>query len=418
MTVHGYIKYMRTVLAPVDAAGAETLKAITGHKSVIPVDDALGISNLPFKITYRMMALIAKEATIARSYAEAAERINKGLNKKISISTVQSVTDYVGALMYKRQEKEANDAKEWLKYRFIDQRRIRKRKEDVLYIEVDGAMMHIRDKEHYDMDSEEIPDAFKCQKPGWAESKHALCFHADDIKYYYKDSKGAHKSGRFEDVLALKDSITVTGHRIEKRECIGYIGPSERFQYHLLALAERGKWEHCSTVVLLSDGAKWIKTIKETVFKGRPIIQILDLFHAKENAGKFAGWAKRGKNQKKEYADHLCSLIEEGKVDELLTELKQYENVKTPEGIPNFYKYIENNREYMDYPRYKANGLFVGSGAMESANIYMMQDRMKLQGMRWLVRNGRHMLCLKTHYASRTWYKVIDCLKQHCGVLE
>ena len=415
LTVHGYITYKRTVLIPVDDTSAETLKKITGQKSVIPVDDALGVSNLPFKITYRMMAFIAKEATIASSYAEATERICKGLNDKISISQVGHVTDFVGTLMYKCQEKEANDAKERFKSRFIDQRKIRRRKEEVLYIEVDSMMMYILDKEHYDMDDDEIPDVFKCEKFGLGESRHALCFHADDIKCYYKDSQGNYKSGYFADVLALGADIAVTGYRIENRECIGYIGPSEKFQYHLLALAEREDWEYCSKVVVLSDGAKWVETAKETIFKGRPIVQILNLFHAKENAGKFADWAKRGKSQKKEYAEYLCALIEDGKVDELLTELKPYETVKTPEGIPNLYKYIENNREYMNYPQDRADGLFVGSGTMESENIYMMQNR-KPQGMRWLVRNGRHMLCLRSHYASRTWYNVVGCLKQYCRV--
>ena len=86
-----------------------------------------------------------------------------------------------------------------------------------------------------------------------------------------------------------------------------------------------------------------------------------------------------------------------------------------PPGIPNLYKYIDNNKDNMDYPRYRKEGLFVGSGAMESANIYMMQDRMKLPGMRWLVANGRNMLCLKTHYVSRTWKKVEEVLDKQCG---
>ena len=78
----------------------------------------------------------------------------------------------------------------------------------------------------------------------------------------------------------------------------------------------------------------------------------------------------------------------------MLEELKPYEDKKLPPGVPNLYTYIFNNKDNMDYPKYKEQGLFVGSGAMESANIYMMQDRMKLPGMRWAVTNGRHMLCL------------------------
>ena len=101
----------------------------------------------------------------------------------------------------------------------------------------------------------------------------------------------------------------------------------------------------------------------------------------------------------------------------MLKELEPYKDSKPPAGIPNLYTYIKNNKEYMDYPKYKKQGLFVGSGAMESANIYMMQDRMKLPGMRWLVTNGRHMLCLKTYYVSHNWKEVERYLAECCGVL-
>lgn len=75
-----------------------------------------------------------------------------------------------------------------------------------------------------------------------------------------------------------------------------------------------------------------------------------------------------------------------------------------PTGIPCFYTYIDNKKEDMNDPAYRTAGLLVGSGAMESANIYIMQDRMKVPGMRWNGMNGRCMLCLKCHYESRTWY--------------
>ena len=108
--------------------------------------------------------------------------------------------------------------------------------------------------------------------------------HARDIKYYFEES-GERKSGRFKDVMSSGfDNIKVTGTKIERRDCIGLIGKAAPFQYHLLALARRNDWEHCSKVVLISDGAKWIKGIKNAVLNGKHVIQILDLYHAKENA--------------------------------------------------------------------------------------------------------------------------------------
>ena len=123
---------------------------------------------------------------------------------------------------------------------------------------------------------------------------------------------------------------------------------------------------------------------------------------------------KRGKNQKKEYGEHLCRLIEDGKTAELLEELSSYKDKKMPSGVPNLYTYIDNNKDCMNYPEYRKAGLFVGSGAMKSANIYMMQDRMKLPGMRWTTCRGQNMLTLKSYLAARSWKSVEDILYRIC----
>ncbi len=423
LTIHGTITYKRTILVPRDKQSSEVLLKISGKKAVCPVDDELGVSNLPFKISCQAMSHIAKGATKARSYNDAADELSDFFGEPISIKTVERVTDYVGLLMFQIQCSLAEEAKVLTVSRKIDARKIRKQDDDVLYLETDGAMIHLRDKEHVTMTNEQIRaseeewmerhDRLPGYETAWGESKHAICFHARDIKYYFERPDGTTFSGRFNDLLRCQGTGTkVTNHKIEKRDCIGYIGNSDQFQHHFLALAERNGWVYCSKVVILSDGASWIKKVKDHVFKRKNVIQILDLYHAKENAGKFASSVKSSGAEAEKYANHLCTLIEEGNVDTLLAELKEYKEKKMPPGIPNLYTYVYNNKENMDYPAYKAAGLFVGSGAMESANIYMMQNRMKLSGMRWKVINGRHMLCLKCHYESHTWYKVDEELSR------
>lgn len=420
LTLYGKITYERTMLVPVDKNSANALLKYNGTKSVCPVDDLLGISILPFKMTYRMMAAVAKEATYARSFSDAAERIQERFGEKISVSTIQNVTEFVGDWMFTDQYCQAIEAKERAGDK-VDGRTIHKRKDDVLYIETDGAMVFVRNKntsvidEFTESETSTENNSSTEDIPGWTESKHAICFHSDDIKYYYEDQAGQKHTARFKELLKLNRSkITITGTRIERRDCIGYIGPADEFQYHMLALARRNNWEHCTNVVLLSDGAKWIKGIIDTVFSGRPVIHILDLYHAKENAGKFANYVKNSEKQRKKYADHLCDLIEQGDTEKLLKELKEYENKKMPENVPNLYTYIENNKKCMDYPAYRKAGFFVGSGAMESANIYMMQDRMKLPGMRWNKKRGQHILTLKSYMAARNWDEVERQLYDCC----
>ena len=374
----GEVHYSRASMIPADKDSAAILWDTEGVKSIFPLDCALGVDALPFKITCKMMCAIAKEAVRARSYADASANIFEKYHVEISAFQVEKVTDYVGALVFAEQLRQAEEA-EQLSRQKVDGRLRRRRKNDILYLELDGAMVHIRDKKEGD---------------GWMESKHAIAFHTSDIHYY--PLKGGEE----------------TGHRILKREFVGYIGSAEDFKYHFYALAKRNHCDLCSEVVVISDGALWIRDIvKELLPKAT---HILDLYHAKENAGKFAQAVKQGKKQKKAFADELCGLIDDGNVSGLIDVLKPYKDIKLPPGVINFYTYVDNHKDCMNYPLYKEKGYFVGSGAIESGNIRLMQNRMKLQGMRWKLSNGQGMLSLKAKYESGKWNEVENLLQIHC----
>lgn len=373
----GEIQYSRASLIPADKESAKILWETEQKKSVVPLDCALGVDVLPFKITYQMMCRIAKEAVRARSYSDASNCIMEKYHVSISPVQVENVTDYIGSLIFDKQKQEAQAAKDSINIK-IDGRLRRRRKNDILYLELDGAMVHIRDKKDGD---------------GWMESKHAIAFHSSDIHYYEKDGE-------------------IKGHRIIRRDFIGYIGSAEDFRYHFYALAKRNECGLCSEVVVISDGAIWIQDMIHDLLP--KATHILDLYHAKENAGKFANAVKRGKNQKKEFADELCKLIDNGDVTQLLSLLTPYKDEKLPPGVLNFYKYVDNHKNCMNYPLYKSKGYFVGSGAIESGNIRLMQNRMKLQGMRWKLSSGQGMLSLKAKYESNKWEEVTTLMRQHC----
>ncbi len=466
LTVHGEIKYCRTILIPVDQESKKLLIDQAGVTSVVPMDDALGVSRLPFKITSKMMSRIAKEAVRARSYKEASDIIMEHYHIEISPTQVEKVTDFIGWLVFKLELEEAERVKEKEGVK-IDNRKRRKMQNDILYLMTDGAMIFIRDKdtdmvdaiaarkaeearneekrkERMKMDSQskrvlveaekkekqqkvgqkqqktqdkesaKVPKNGKrgkslsensgtSKKGGWTESKHAIAFNNKDIRYYTDpDDHGPNP--------------TVIGHRIMSRDCIGYIGAASEFRHHFFALAERNEWDLCRQVVIISDGATWIRKMIEELFgKGnKRVTVILDLYHAKHNAGNFANHVKRGTKQKKQFADELCNLIEKGNIDKLLALLESYKDQKMPQGVINLYQYIENNKDHMKYPEYKKEGYFVGSGAMESANIYMMQDRMKLPGQKWNRLTGQGMLSLKSMYAARKWEEVERILHEYC----
>ena len=97
MTVLGTLRYSRTALAPADGESREALAAIQKGRYVYPLDDLLGVSGLPFKVTVPMMVAIAKEVVRAHSYAGAAACVREHRGVETGTALVREVTDYVGA---------------------------------------------------------------------------------------------------------------------------------------------------------------------------------------------------------------------------------------------------------------------------------------------------------------------------------
>jgi hypothetical protein len=57
----------------------------------------------------------------------------------------------------------------------------------------------------------------------------------------------------------------------------------------------------------------------------------------------------------------------------------------------------------MKYDRYRRMGLPIGTGAVEGTCRYLVKDRMKRSGMRWVVEGAQAILTLRGAYVSKHW---------------
>lgn len=191
-------------------------------------------------------------------------------------------------------------------------------------------------------------------------------------------------------------------HRILKREYISLIGSAQDFKFHFLALALRNGYGSYEKTVIISDGATWIRNMKDELFPDAQ--HILDLFHLKENVYSFA--KEIFKNDDAKYvpwAENMCRKLEDGRWKEVLEKLEPYKNMPAKPGIVNLYTYIYNNRDNINYPAYKEAGMFVGSGAIESGNKTVLQKRLKLPGMRWNIDTAQYVVALRAKLESGLW---------------
>jgi hypothetical protein len=161
-------------------------------KMVVPLDIALGLSQLPFKISVAMMLDIAKRSVNAHSYEELQRSYKEDWNIEISDDQLRLVTNYIGKLVYDDDCLRKDNALDHFKRR----KNSGKRKSGVLYIEMDGAMLNTRKSENGST---------------WKENKLGLVFSSKNIRNFKSESGQEY-------------------HKILSREYISYIGNADTFK--------------------------------------------------------------------------------------------------------------------------------------------------------------------------------------------
>lgn len=371
ITVLGQMTFKRYSLIPSNSESKESLHKLHGVKSIFPLDSYLGLSGLPFKITPAAMLKIAYWAQNQSSYQRAEDAIAEVMHIKINDDTVRQVTNYVGSLVFRNDCKSADAAFSLLGNSRLG---VKKKSKHTLYIQTDGAALNTRLKNE--------------DGSTWRENKLGEVFSTDNI-YYWTNHKG------------------ISQHMINKKEYISYIGSVSDFKKHLLACALRNGYGYYQNTVVLSDGATWIRNMVEECFPDAQ--QILDFFHLSENVHTYAKYLfKMDESKYKPWAKNICELLRTSQYQSVLRKLDAYED-KKPNGCPvNLYGYILNNINNIDYATYEKKGYFIGSGAIESGNKIILQDRLKRAGMRWNTQTAQAMLTLKTKAESGLWHHDVE----------
>ena len=137
-------------------------------------------------------------------------------------------------------------------------------------------------------------------------------------------------------------------------------------------------------VVAIGDGAHWIWNLVEEHFPRA--IQIVDWYHASEYIWKVAHAVYgEGSDLAKQWAKDRLDELWEGQVDELLRHCQPcgiriipqgQEHASAGEAVQQAITYYTNNKDRMRYPEYRAKGLQIGSGTVESGCKHVIGARL------------------------------------------
>lgn len=395
------IRYQRYMLVPKNAEDAKRLMELEGKRSVFPLDIALGVSELPHNMTVRAMLKVSKIAQAASSYKEASKILAEDHGISLDPATIMAVTNHIGHLAFANETAQADECYNNLisgKISFPE-----KRKDGILYIEMDGAFVNTREK------SEKFDSS-------WRENKLGVVFSSDNKQIVQKRKEDSKRE-------ILLDGTERKRFLLTKKHYTAYVGSVDEFKKLLFNCAILGGYGNYKETVIISDGATWIRNVKDELFCDAQ--QILDYFHLTEKVCHFArGYFKinivnstntKHKNNNinieenanyikyKEWKDEVCLKILKSKIDDVLSDITKKEKQLRVKNN-KLSTYIYNNIQTTDYATYLKKGYEIGSGAIESANKTILQRRLDGPGMRWYAESAQNMVTLRAKMESGKWF--------------
>jgi len=149
--------------------------------------------------------------------------------------------------------------------------------------------------------------------------------------------------------------------------------------------AHRRGLERAAEVVVLGDGAEWIWNLAAEHFPGAT--QIVDWYHASERI-RALGRARYGEGtaEAARWVDRQLARLAKGQVAGLVAAWRRLKCPAAAAAVRDEQvTYFTNQAGRMAYGRYRARGLDIGSGMVESACKLVIAMREKGPGMRWHV---------------------------------
>jgi hypothetical protein len=199
--------------------------------------------------------------------------------------------------------------------------------------------------------------------------------------------------------------IAADGRKEKKGRYVGRFDNSKTFGWHLWLEACRCGLRQAEQVIVLGDGAGWIRNERRKHF-GRSTF-IIDWYHASEHVWD-CGKTLFGEGSKEtdEWVSQSLDLLWDGWTKKLLDSLKEqrkrHRGVKR-QVICGLIRYISTNEEQMRYDVFRAKGFDIGSGAVEGACKHVVGKRLKQSGMIWNRLGSSSMLALRITWLNKRW---------------
>jgi hypothetical protein len=185
---------------------------------------------------------------------------------------------------------------------------------------------------------------------------------------------------------------------------VGAIETAEDFGRRVNAEATRRGIQQAKKICVIGDGAPWIWNIAKEYFWNAT--QIIDLYHAREHYWDCARLFFSSKSKRlNEWTEKRKKELDSGKVEAVIRAIQRLDP-KTEEQkqvCKSSIHYFTVNKKRMRYDKFRARGLFVGSGIIEAGCRTVIGQRLKQSGMHWTVSGANSIMALRCIQRSNRW---------------
>jgi len=335
------------------------------HQGQFPVDQQLDIVDTEFSPgVRRMQALVGQDA----SFDHGREQMKRLAGLEITTKSVERVSESIGADIARREREEIDRAVQ------LDLPIILGEPVPILYIQMDGAGVPVVKKE----------------TAGRKGKLDGLPAHTREAKLgcVFTQTKWDQEGFPIRD----PGSTSYTGT----------IETAEQFGKRLYVEAWKRGWSRAEKKVVIGDGAEWIWNIAKDHFPGA--VQIVDLFHARQHLWDLARllYPTQGKQRNTWIGLHQQRWLDKGKIAKLVASLNsiQAPDADLAKKIRNEADYFVTNSARMNYPKFRKQHLFVGSGVIEAGCKTVIGHRLKQSGMFWTVAGANSILALRCSHLN------------------
>ena len=335
------------------------------HRGQFPADAELDVVDTEFSPgVRRMQALVGQEA----AFDHGREQMKLLAGLEVTTKSVERVAEAIGADIARVEQQEISRAVQ------LDLPVVVGELIPILYVQMDGTGVPVVKKETLDRKGklDGLPAHTREAKLGCVFTQTAW------------DEEG----------FALRDSDSTT--------YTGAIETAEQFGKRLYVEAWKRGWSRAEKKVVIGDGAEWIWNLAQQHFPGA--VQIVDLYHARQHLWELARvlYPSDRKRQNAWIGLHQKRWLDKGKIGKLVTSLRSIRvlDVDLAKKIRNEADYFASNAARMNYPLFRKQHLFVGSGIIEAGCKTVIGHRLKQSGMFWTVKGANAILALRCSHLN------------------